>query len=574
MKKIVKWILPLVLVCALVGSAVWYMFVYDRDTVQDFLVSMARGCAEDGNFEGATWFYDLSYQLSEEDQNVAIELAEIYESVGNYTKAEYTLANAIADGGSAELYTALCRTYVAQDKLLDAVNMLDNIVDPALKAELDALRPAAPAVDVEPGFYNQYITLNFQHNGQTLYVTTDGEYPSVENAPCTGSVTLDKGETKIYAVSVGENGLVSPVSIYNYTVGGVIEQVTLADPAIEAMVREFLMYSSDTAIYTSDLWTIEEFTVPAEAADLSDLALMTHLKKLTIEDRTIDSLSFLTGMTSLQELSIRSCRIGEGMNLIGTLPSLKNLTMTDCGLSSITDLSNAQMLTHLDLSENAIGDISALSGMTALEQVDLSDNAVTDLSALAGLPQLKVLDLSHNAVSSIVPLTSCAAMERLNISHNSVTEVGALSNMAHLASFRAASNSIASVSALSTCTELTELDLSGNAITDLSPISGLLKLINLDFSYNTVSVMPALPEDCALVNVNGEHNVLVDVTALGGMENLNYVYLDYNADLEDISFLINCHQLVQVNVYGTKVPTDSVNELIDRSVIVNFDPTT
>ena len=71
MKKIVKWILPLVLVIALVASAVWYMFVYDRDTVQDFLVAMARNCAEDGNFEGATWFYDLSYQLSEEDQNVA-----------------------------------------------------------------------------------------------------------------------------------------------------------------------------------------------------------------------------------------------------------------------------------------------------------------------------------------------------------------------------------------------------------------------------------------------------------------------------------------------------------------------
>ena len=42
MKKIVKWILPLLLICALIASAVWYMFVYDRDTVQDFLISRAR----------------------------------------------------------------------------------------------------------------------------------------------------------------------------------------------------------------------------------------------------------------------------------------------------------------------------------------------------------------------------------------------------------------------------------------------------------------------------------------------------------------------------------------------------
>ena len=85
MKKIVKWILPLLLICALIASAVWYMFVYDRDTVQDFLISRARICAQRGDFEGATRFYDLSYQLSEQDQNVAIELADIYRSAGNYT---------------------------------------------------------------------------------------------------------------------------------------------------------------------------------------------------------------------------------------------------------------------------------------------------------------------------------------------------------------------------------------------------------------------------------------------------------------------------------------------------------
>ena len=320
MKKIVKWILPLVLIAALIGSAIWYMFVYDRNTVQDFLVSMARRCTEDGNFKGATWFYDLSYQLSDEDQDVAIELADIYASAGNYTKAEYTLANAIADGGSAELYTALCRTYVAQDKLLDAVNMLDNITDPTLKAELDALRPAIPTTDAAPGFYNQYITLNFQHGGSTLYVTTNGDYPTTEIAPYADPITLEQGETKIYAISVGENGLVSPLAIFNYTVGGVIEPVTLTDPAMEALVREKLMFGTDTVIYTSDLWTIEEMTVPAEVQDLSDLALMTHLKKLTLAERQIPSLSFLSGMTALEGEIIK----------IDTpwSPDYKNITVT------------------------------------------------------------------------------------------------------------------------------------------------------------------------------------------------------------------------------------------------------
>lgn len=573
MKKIIKWIIPIVLIIALIGSAVWYMFVYDRETVQDFLISRARKCTESGDFKGASWYYDMSYKLSHGDQDVAIELAQIYKAAGNYTKAEYTLTRAIADGGTSELYIALCRTYVEQDKLLDAVNMLDNITDPAVKAELDAMRPMAPESDVASGFYNQYMTLNILHDGASLYATTDGAYPSTETSLSDGVITLEQGETKIYAIAQGENGLVSPLSIFHYTVGGVIEPVELADAAIEAVIREKLMFGSDTEILTSDLWTIEELTVPAEAQELTDLSLLTRLRSLTIADRQIPSLSFLSGMSLLEKLNLSGCRIGEGMSVIGTLPSLKELTLTSCGLSTIADLSNALMLTRLDLSNNAIGDISALAGMAALTYLDLSENAVSDVSVLAGLSLLKELDLSHNAVSSIVPLTSCAAMEKLDVSYNSITEIGAVKNMSLLTGFRASYNRISDVSALSGCVELTLLDLADNQITDLGCIGGMAKLAELNFAHNAVAVLPAMPEGSALVTVNGEHNVLTDVSMLGKMANLNYVYLDYNPELADISFLTNCHQLVQVNVYGTAVPADSVNALIDRSVIVNFDPT-
>ena len=573
MKTIAKWILPLVLVAALIGSAVWYMFEYDRETVEEVLVTQARKCAAEGNFNAAAWFYDLSYHLSDQDQNVAIELAEIYKSVGNYTKAEHTLTDAIADGASVELYIALCKTFVEQDKLLDAVTMLDNITDPGMKAELDALRPAAPEADVAPGFYNQYITLSFLHGGQTLYVTTDGSYPSTGHAPCTGSVTLEQGETKIYALCLGENGLVSRLSIFNYTVGGVVEPVTLTDPAIEQAVREFLMYGTDTTIYTSDLWTITDFTVPAEVQSMEDLALMTHLKTLTITDREITSLNFLSGMTMLQSLTITGCSIQADMSVIAALPSLEKLSLENCGLSSIAEIAGAQMLLELDLSNNAIGNLAPLANMSALEKLDLSENAVSDLSVLAGLPQLSVLDLSHNAVGSIVPLTSCANLTFLDISYNKVTEISAVSNLTGLTVFSASHNSISDISPLSVCTGLEMLDISNNAVIDLSVVSGLPALTNLNFAYNAVALLPALPEGSTLRVINGEHNLLTDVSALAAASELNYVYLDYNAELADISFLINCYQLVQVNVYGTAVPMDSVNELIDRSVIVNFDPT-
>ena len=570
MKKAMKWILPILLISLLIGSAGWYMFVYDRATVQDFLTAQARNCAKAGNFDAATWFYNQSYKLSDKDENVAIELADIYKSVGNYTKAESTLTKAVADGGTAELYIALCRTFVEQDKLLDAVTMLDNVSDPAIKAELDQLRPAAPLADHEPGFYNQYINLSFTQGDGTLYVTTDGQYPSTSDAPYSAPIILPAGETRIYALSVGQNGLVSPVSILSYTVAGVIEEVTLSDPAIDSDVRTTLMFGADTAIYTSDLWSISEYEVPAEAVSVEDLQYMTQLKKLTISEKEIGSLAFLSGMTQLEELRLINCSLPDEIDTIAALPALKSLTLSGCNLSTISRLTNAVGLTYLDVSSNAIGDISILSAMPQLSVLNLSHNAVTDLTPLSSLTQLTELDVSYNSVNSIAPVGICVGLKKLNITNNSVSDLSAISALKGLTHFYAGYNSLNDVSVLATCTELQELDISNNALTDISGLSTLVKLTHFNFSYNDVTVLPAFPKDCALVQINGEHNLMEDISALGGMENLNLVYMDYN-NISDISFLADCPLLEQVNVYGTSV--SEVQALLDHSIIVNYDPT-
>ena len=131
MKKFNKILVPILLVLLILGSIVWYLFVYDRNFTRDFLLQQARYNDMYGNSKIASLFYDLAYKFSDKDENVAIELAQQYKADGNYTKAEYTLSNAVFDGGTVELYIALCQTYVEQDKLLDAVTMLDNVTDPA-----------------------------------------------------------------------------------------------------------------------------------------------------------------------------------------------------------------------------------------------------------------------------------------------------------------------------------------------------------------------------------------------------------------------------------------------------------
>ena len=573
MKKIVKRIIPLLLIVALIASACWYIFVYDRDTVRDFLMAQARSCAQNGHFEAATWFYDISYEFAGEDENVAIDLAQIYKDSGNYTKAEYTLVSAIADGATAELYIALCQTYVEQDKLLDAVNMLDKVADPAIKAELDALRPAAPQADFAPGFYSQYISLNFTHEGGTLYVSTDGEYPSTADTPCVTPVALEGGETKIYAVTVADNGLVSPLSILSYTVGGVIEEVEFTDAYIEELVVEQLMFGQYTTIYSNDLWSITELTVPAEATELSDLRHLLYLEKLSLRDHQIADLSFLEGMNHLKSLDLSGCAIAADLSILGTLPALEELTMEGCSISSLAFLEGAPSLKKLDLSRNAVGSLSVLAAIPTLRELDLADNAVADPGPLAGLTELTSVDLSENVLTTIAPLGSCTKLTSLDVSENKLTDIAAVRSLTALTSFRAEKNQIADCTPLAVCTELRTLDISNNLITDITMLGSLTKLTELDFSYNQASALPELPASAALVTIDGSYNQLTTLEQLDKLEALNYVYMDYNAEVSKIAFLADNQNMVQINVYGTKVPASQANQCIDHSIIVNYDPT-
>ena len=183
MKKTIQIIVSLLLVIAIIGSIGWYLFVYDREFTRDTLLGQARYHDLHGNSRMSAWFYDLAYEYSGRDENVAIELANQYKAADNYTKAEVTLSNAIKSGGGVDLYVALCKTYVEQDKLLDAVNFLSNVSDPTIKSSLEMLRPTAPAANYDPGFYSEYLDLELSSSAGTLYYTMDGDYPSIASDP-------------------------------------------------------------------------------------------------------------------------------------------------------------------------------------------------------------------------------------------------------------------------------------------------------------------------------------------------------------------------------------------------------
>ena len=571
MKKVLRVLVPLLLVIALLGSLIWYIFVYDRTFTRDLLLTGARFSADTGYKNLSSLFYDLAYRQSGQDENVAIELADQYKAQGNYTKAEYTLSNAIADGGTSELYIALCKTYVEQDKLLDAVTMLDNIGDPAIKEELNALRPTINTISPTPGFYSQYISVTLEASEGVIYYSTSAEYPSIDTEPYSAPLTLPNGETTLYAVAVADSGLVSPLSLLGYTIGGVIEEVTLQDPAIEAEVRSMLSLREDEPIYSDDLWTITEFTVPDQASTLADLAKMNYLDTLVATNVTIDSLQSLSSLTLLQSIDLSGSRFPyTDLPVLSSLPDLKTLNLSACGLSTIAGLEGAQSLTTLYLNNNTLRNLSPLSGIVTLKELYLQHNGIVDLSALSGLTELQTLNASYNSITALGKASALQKLTWLDLGNNRLTNLSGIDKLTNLSYLSVATNSLNDAAALAGCVNLTELNISNNNISSIDSLKSLTKLKTLNFAYNTVSALPAWATSCALYSIDGSYNQLTSLSSLSGLENLSYVFMDYNS-ISSISPLAKCHKLVQVNVYGNQI--SNVTALTSQSIIVNYDPT-
>ena len=571
MKKLIRILVPILLAVLIIASLWWYLFVYDRDFTRDMLLEQARFHDLHGNSKISSWFYNMAYEHSGRDENVAIELANQYKSDGNYTKAEVTLSNAIHNGGTVELYSALCKTYVEKDKLLDAVAMLENIQNPEMKALLDAMRPKAPETSHEPGYYTQYIDVELTSPSGTIYYTTTGEYPSIEGEIYTAPITLPAGETLIYAITVDESGLVSPVTILGYTITGVIEPVEFTDDTMEAAIRATLNTDEADILYTNELWEITEFTAPEGVQDFSDLALMPYLRTLTIEGQEMAGLEPLSGLIKLQTLNLNGCRFpAEDLQYLAKLPELKELNLENCSISTIEALSGAASLEKLNLKSNTVRNLEAISTMTSLKDLNLQHNAVTGLEALSTLTNLEILDVSYNSVTSLMPLASCSRLSALNADSNQLETVYGIQELPMLTVLSVDYNKLPDISLLSGCTELVNLSFSNNQVSDISGLNTLLKLDILDFSYNQVASLPIWQEGCALRVIDGSYNQLTTIDSLAELDNISYVYMDYN-NLTSITALADCYHLVQVNVFGNEI--SEVAPLTSHNIIVNYDPT-
>lgn len=553
MKTFLKVILPLVLIVALLVAAGWY-FLYERpDLTASALIYWGDRFEAEGRHNRSIFCYSNAMKLQPQDDRIPRWLSSAYAADGNYTKAEYTLVSAItAIPNSVELYCALSRVYVAQDKLLDAENMLGRISSPQVKEQIDALRPLAPSVTPESGYYTDYINVTATANGGTVYLTTGTDFPSLSTDLYEGPFALEAGETNVTAISVGQNGLVSPVVYAGYNVGSVVEEVRLADTVVERCVREQLGKLPDEPLMSDELWEVQELVLPEGVTTMQDLPLFTGLLSLSLHESTSIDSAILLQLTTLRSLDVSGCIIPTAvLEAIGQLPDLTALNLQNCAIDSVNALVGLTKLEYLNLTNNTLSDLTALSSMTRLRELHLDNNPIFTINYLANCTSLEILSVESCGISRLAPLSGCDQLQELYASNNRIDYLDALEG----------------------CTGMRILDVSFNKVADISVLAGFPELVTFNGNNNRITAIPDLDENTfKLVQFNANYNQIEDISGLAGLMYLNYVRVDYNK-VKDVSCLKNNYSLVQIDAWDNPIDLEPVPEMQALGIIVNYNPT-
>jgi internalin A len=100
------------------------------------------------------------------------------------------------------------------------------------------------------------------------------------------------------------------------------------------------------------------------------------------------------------------------------LKKLAKLTVRDSQVSDLTTLGRLVLLDDLNLPNNQIRDIAPLDALARLQFLNLADNQIVDLSPLRRLPYLATINLTNNQVTDLSPLLDMEGLKSVWVRGN------------------------------------------------------------------------------------------------------------------------------------------------------------
>ncbi len=564
------WVKPLVTV-GIIGLLFTVALLFGQDFLYAYHSGRAEANLSNNQPEAAIDHLVWMFEQRPEDAALCLKLTDAYLAVGNDSRAEYILAHGMkAKAGQVELYKKLSAVYVAQDKIWDAVNFLDELPNPLVKEQLDALRPPKPVFTPAPGRYEQNVTCAIQvPEGAECYLSLHGDVPSTADGAYEKPIPLPAGVTDIRAVAV-KDGLVSTWALGSYRLENILQPVEFTDPLWEEYIRALVNKPVDP-VMSNELWDIQEI-VRKEPAGYTSLGDLEHLSGLTTlylvgTGQHVD-ISPLAALTKLKKLTLRGFALdATDLDILAQWEWVENLDLQDNRIASLTPLADMKSLKTLNLRTNSIADITPLGGLTRLTSLDLSQNALEDSTPLAELVGLKSFLASENRLTELRGLRPLTELQTVNISRNEVEDLSPLANHKNLVTLLCTNNPIASLSPLEQCTKLEVLSCTGGAIETTEPLAGCVTLRELSLNDNALKTLEGLNNCLSLTTVNVDSNKLTSIDPLSVLQLLKTLRMEHN-NVKSVAPLKSCPSLR--NVYAFDNPLTDKSDVFKGTAVTLY----
>ncbi|WP_159565241.1 pneumococcal-type histidine triad protein [Streptococcus halichoeri] len=218
--------------------------------------------------------------------------------------------------------------------------------------------------------------------------------------------------------------------------------------------------------------------------------------------------------------------------------NLKQLWMTQTGITDYSFLEKMPLLEGLDISQNNLKDLSFLSKYKQLTLVAAADNEVEDITVLGELPNLKFLVLSNNKISDLKPLEKLAQIEELHLDNNMVTDLTPVSNKESLKVIDLSKNKTVDMSSLK-APKLETLMLNETNVTSLEFLANNPSLENLTINQSKLASLSGIETSQAIDRLEAKENQIKSLALANKQTTLRSLDLSGNqvSNLEGINQL-------------------------------------
>ena len=330
------------------------------------------------------------------------------------------------------------------------------------------------------------------------------------------------------------------------------------DKAIETLyIGSYKLNSSKINTYLEELKALK-----------TDSGLAPALDTVAIAGQNIarDTASLALSKMSLADNDIQP---------LSELTKLKNLTLSENNLSSLTPLENLTELTFLHLGGNSVTDLSPLSGLSNLKTLYLDGNPIRDFTPLRALKKLTTLSLVDVEISTDELEALKQALPNCSIHCNNPVEVpveitmGSVTFMSDVTELDLSGQNISDLTPLMQCKALVRLNLKNNSISDLTPLMDLPELAWLSIWNNKVSDIRPLMGMTKLLYLDADANSIEDITCLANLANLEELWLSYNP-LSDITPLTRLPALRQLGLKGCGIDDSELDTLTGITTLLTL----